>query len=933
MRLMKLVFCIGLLTLGAESLLAQTAAPSRPAAAAQGPRISGKVVDSTGGVMSSADVKVYQGNNVIREGKTNAEGEFALDVPAGEYRVEVTAPDFAPYSQTMRVAPNMAPLSIALTLATLATNVDVTTQSTEVSVDAEASLTTTNLTGEQLKDLPEDEEQLVTYLQQLAQASGAQGGANMIIDGIGGGRVPSRDQIQQIIINTNSFSATNSGGATIEIITRPGTQRWTGTVNLGFQDSAFDAKGPFETNKPNRQQRAMRAGASGTLIPGRLTANFSLQSTRQEFEGSSIRAVTPSGIVNTGVTSPQTNNGFNGSGQLYINKIHTLNFNGNYNWNKAVNQGIGGFTLPERAANRKGHNYQFQMNDRAIFTPTFIHELRFRVNRSYSETAPVTEAIAINVLDAFNGGGAQNRGNSEGTNLNWGNNVRYQLKPTLNLQAGSDFAYTKNRNLSETNYLGAFTFASLEDYLAGRPLNFRKTTGDPLVTVSQTDMSAFAQLDWRMSTKASMGMGWRYQAQTNLKDYNNIAPTLNFSYQVRQGTVFRAGARKTYSTFAIFNTEQILRNDGTSRLFETVVLNPSLEDPLGTGSGTTNATGSTTIRRKADDLEAPYSYNAQVGIDHNLTKAWRVSFSLDMTKGIHQLRQRNINAPFPGTPLTPELLGRLNSFDAATRSAARDEVDRMRPFYPLIGNIYQYESSANYKAKTLSFRILPPPNLNFWGNRIGLTGTVQYNLNLREDDSVAINHYDWSEWARTGSRHNVNASINLRLPRGFTANIPFNANSGSFYSITTGRDENGDQTTNDRPIGIQRNSEVGPGRYNFNLSVSKTIFLRRAPALPRPANLVPPAGGAAPAPPQAIPAGLPPEIAIQLAAAQAQAAALGQAQVNTGPRMQISVNAQNVLNNTQLNGYSGVLTSPLFGKPTSAGQGRRISINMTFNWQ
>jgi hypothetical protein len=38
------------------------------------------------------------------------------------------------------------------------------------------------------------------------------------------------------------------------------------------------------------------------------------------------------------------------------------------------------------------------------------------------------------------------------------------------------------------------------------------------------------------------------------------------------------------------------------------------------------------------------------------------------------------------------------------------------------------------------------------------------------------------------------------------------------------------------------------------------------------------------------------------------------------------------LNNTQNRGYSGVLTSPLFGKSTGASQGRLIILGLNFTF-
>src|SRR5439155_23354158 len=188
---------------------------------------------------------------VVTEGKTDGNGSFSLNLPTGEYRLEVTAPDFRPYQQTVRVTPNMAPLSIPMIVATANTTVDVPAQSNRVSIESDSSLTATTISGDAIKDLPEDEDQLMAYLQQIAAGAGAAGGtASVVVDGFGGGRVPARDQIQQIIIETNVFSAEGLGGPRIQIITKPGTGPWRGSAGFSFLDESLNAMTPYDRNKP-----------------------------------------------------------------------------------------------------------------------------------------------------------------------------------------------------------------------------------------------------------------------------------------------------------------------------------------------------------------------------------------------------------------------------------------------------------------------------------------------------------------------------------------------------------------------------------------------------------------------------------------------------------------------------------------------------------
>src|SRR2546428_12177729 len=105
MKLWK-VIALALLLLSASVVNAQTA------------RLRGTVLDPSGAVIPGADLKVSQGSRLIAEGKTDATGNFGIDVAAGEYRVEISAPEFRPYQQNVRIGVNMRPLSITLAVAT-----------------------------------------------------------------------------------------------------------------------------------------------------------------------------------------------------------------------------------------------------------------------------------------------------------------------------------------------------------------------------------------------------------------------------------------------------------------------------------------------------------------------------------------------------------------------------------------------------------------------------------------------------------------------------------------------------------------------------------------------------------------------------------------------------------------------------------------------
>src|SRR5262245_46504971 len=107
---------------------------------AQSAKIKGRVMDGSGSVMPAVQVKLYQGDQVVKEGVTTETGDFEIAVNPGDYKLEIVAPDFNTYTEMVKVTPEMGPLAVTMELATIAQNVEVTETRTELSVDSDASL-------------------------------------------------------------------------------------------------------------------------------------------------------------------------------------------------------------------------------------------------------------------------------------------------------------------------------------------------------------------------------------------------------------------------------------------------------------------------------------------------------------------------------------------------------------------------------------------------------------------------------------------------------------------------------------------------------------------------------------------------------------------------------------------------------------------------
>src|SRR5207247_3621091 len=66
----------------------------------------------------------------------------------------------------------------------------------------------------------------------------------------------------------------------------------------------------------------------------------------------------------------------------------------------------GSYLLPERGSNAENTNNTLQLGETWVINSHFILESRLRYQHETNQATADTTGVAINVLDAFNGGGA-----------------------------------------------------------------------------------------------------------------------------------------------------------------------------------------------------------------------------------------------------------------------------------------------------------------------------------------------------------------------------------------------------------------------------------------------------------------------------------------------------------------------------------------------
>lgn len=805
--------------------------------------VGGQIVDSLGAVVVGANVTVVAGDGTEKKAVTNARGEYSVTglVP-GTYIVRAFANKFAPYEnlEVAVTAGQKTELIIAMTVGGVVENVEVNNDN-QVSTDAENNANATVIKGKDLDALPDDPDELEAALQALAGPSAGPNGGQIYIDGFTGGRLPPKDSIREIRINQNPFSAEYDrlGFGRVEILTKPGSDKWRGQVFGNFNDARMNSRNPFAANRAPSQTRFFGGNISGPIQAKR--SSFFLDISNRDVDNNTI--------VNAVILDPSFN--IANFTQDYkvptrrfsigprvdyaINDKNTLVARYSYGRSTSKNQGIGDTSLLSRAYKNTSFEHEFRATETAILNAKTVNETRFEYSFNKRSQIGDNSIPTISVPSAFTGGGAQ-----IGTSYNSNRTFEISNFTTTSLGNASQHAVkfgVKFRGVSiddrsENNYGGTFLFpgffgaspydlngdgvvSSIEQYRAKllgavgaqfNPTQFTRTTGNPLAKVSQYDAGVFFTDDWRVSPALLLSFGLRYENQTNISSKFNFAPRFGFAYSPGAGgakapkTVFRGGMGIFYDRFNENFTLQANRFDGVTQLNLLVSANETdpvrraaalalLAQPVFTANGVTNVPtaaqilavlpGSSTTRLVDDNLNAPYILQGVFGVERQLPKKTTLSAYFISSRSYNQLRSRNINAP-----LCPTGINCL--------SAPRPDTTK--------GNILQYESTGRSTQNQLniSFRNNFSQRISFFGN---------YTLGFRKSDtdgagSAPAYSYDLSgEYGRSAGdiRHFFIIGGNVTLPWSISLNPFVTASSGRPFNITRGVDANGDGYFTERP--------------------------------------------------------------------------------------------------------------------------------------
>jgi hypothetical protein len=880
-------------------------------------RVAVTVVDQTGAIIQNATVTLtpITDQKPLPAATTNEKGVATVGglVP-GRYSIQAEFPGFEPRllkDVQLRAGDNRQ--GVVLVVQGMQDSVTVTRDPREAASDRRATFGSA-LTREQIEALSDDPDEMAQQLQDIAG-----GNAVLRVDSFEGGRLPPKAAIKAIHITRDAFAAENhfAGGLFIDIITQPGIGPLRTNMNMRLRDGSLSGKNQLATAKGPERTQNYSGGLGGTLIQGK--ASFSINvNTATQFETPVFYLKQPDGsLVNSlGPRRPSDNVFVFGLFDYAITRDQTLRINFSRNQSKTRNLGIGGYDREERGFGTEDSGNTLRIQEAGPLGRRFFINTRASIGWSETATQSVFEGPTIRVLDEFNAGGQQQTGG-----------VR---RKTLNLQ--SDLDYVRGRHSVRTglhldgglyhsddaaNYLGTYTFESLAAFQAGTPRSYTRRDGDPNIDYKNLQVGYYVQDDIRVRKNLTLSPGIRYEVQTHLGDANNFGPRFGMTWSPGNSgkTTLRGSAGIFYDWLQTGIYEQTLRVDGF-RQRELNILNPLYPNPGGVGSSSP-----TNRYLLSDDLEMQRFTRFSAGIDRAISPAIRVNATYAHVRGEQLMRGMNRNAPENGVRPDPafanvvEVVGDARSRQNTLNIGATVNFNATTPGPAMIGG---------GGGMVMIFGGAPPPppppggaapggaapnpaNRRLNWRRLNLFTNISFGRSLNNSEgpfATPATGFLIDDWGPSNQdiQRRMNLGIISTQLRNLNANLNINIASASPYTIRTGTDDNGDLVFNDRPDGTRRNTRRGSSQLTINGFFSYGWTFGKP--VERPGGITFRNEGGA------------------LAAAQ------GAAQTTGRYRLSFNVNVQNLTNRGNLSGYSGILTSSNYARPTSVLGTRKVDIGM-----
>jgi Carboxypeptidase regulatory-like domain len=797
------------------------------AASAQTGTLHGQVTDPSGAVVPGAAISLTGGAQPLQT-KSGADGQFAFrSIAPATYTVSVTAKGFAPLTiPSFTLAAGQAKeLNLPLAIAVEQQEVTVSDQNQGVSINPDQNSSAMVIKGSNLDALSDDPNELQNELQALAGPAAGPNGGQIYIDGFEGGQIPPKSAILEIRVNQNPFSAEYDriGYGRIEIITKPGSQKFQGSIGSFGNTSALNTGNPLITVQPSYYLYSYSGNVSGPITK---TSSYFFNGFTITRQNSNIVDALNPATLNSNITEayPAPMNFFNLNPRVdfQLTKSNFISIRDSFQRYSGHGNGVGTLSLPDQATSSINYENDLQIGDTWIINPHLLLEPRFLWRRINNNQMPSLLTPAVTVQGAFTNGGS-----SAGNVQDHEDIFMLQVYGTATtgphtLRFGARARSYRDANYSTTGENGTYSFdCALTSqctttpanpipfsYQSATPAQYTATViTNPTARALFFDGSLFAQDDWRVNKSVLLGLGLRYEGQNFIRDHADWAPRLAFAWTPgRPGknspkTVIRGGYGWFFNRFIVpssFNaagTPYIIQaiHDNLINQKSYTVNNPNAAFPQHTFPAQYNQANPTppsaipamylasaassipTYHSVDPHFHAALDMQAGIGVDHQFGKHVTSNVTYLYTQGDHQYLTNNVTAP------------------------AFDETD-----YTITGPTpaaynYQFQSGGFYRQNQLIL------SSALQLKKITLSGN--YTLNQARSDTQGVGSFPsvaqdpGFDYGRAGFsiRSRVFLIDTFNLPHGIVIGSIFVAQSGTPYNLTIGEDLTGSNQFNARP--------------------------------------------------------------------------------------------------------------------------------------
>jgi carboxypeptidase family protein len=701
---------------------------------------------------------------------------------------------------------------VVLPLQNLAESVTVAQEGQARGADRAGNAFGLKVTEEQLQALSDDPAEMARQISDVAGPD-----AIIRIDGFEGQQLPPKAQIKSIHVTRDQFAAeTEQPGSTfVDVITQPGIGPIRGTANFSFRDGSMSARSQFTSTKGPEQTRGYGFNIGGALV--REKSNFSLSVNGQDqYTTPNLNVALPGGTRFDVLGQRQSFDNLNINGLLdyALTRDQTLRFGYSQNNNERANLGIGAYDLPERAYTSDQNSYTFRALEAGPIGRRFFINSRLTMTwRNFGSTSE-TEAPTIVVQDAFTSGGAQQSGRVHNRALTFASDLDY-IRGRHSWRGGVQVYADWYRADLNNNYLGTYTFSSLADYEAGRPLLYTRSVGDPRLDFFHARLGWYVQDDIRVRKGFTLSPGVRYSYQTRVDDTAAFEPRLGITWAPTESgtTTLRASAGIFHGWLDPGIWWQTVRFDGQHQR-DVIITNPSYPSP---GSADVVPLANT-YRLGEFKLNKNVRYSA--GIDQKLSPRAGVNLLYNYYHQDQLPRGMNANPLVEGLRPDPNYANIISTVTDA--------------------ELIRHELYVNFNVSLLA----PSPAANRasinW-RRLAMNGSYSF-IRARRN---AMGPFDVPpsgsldrEWGHgpADNPYRINVSLTSTQIRNLAINGSINASDGYVYNQLTGVDDNQDGLLNDRPAGVGIWALRGTPQRTINARVTYTLPIGAPAGQPGPAQ-------------------------------------------------------------------------------------------------